>query len=1046
MMRSFRELTEAKETVVFGFGRFNPPTTGHEKLIEKVDSVSGSNPFFIYPSHTTGPKDPLPHAKKVAWMRKMFPKYKKNIIADRNAKTAIQIAEKLYKDGYKNLIMVAGSDRLKEFETLLNRYNDAPDKKGNQLFKFDSVKVVSAGERDPDTEGVEGMSASKMRDAAEKGDFDSFKIGIPSTLNDADKKKLYLEVRKNMGIREEREMGDDYDSLRDAYLTGKIWNVGEVVEAKGLTGEVVRKGTNYLSFVTEDGKVHKAWLHEIEAPDIKKGDTIILSKGKRKYSMAGITDPKTTLPAESDKMVVQKITKSKKGRKAHLTYHDTKKRGGFAIYIDQMPDFMSVKKEAKSPLQKLKDLDEGPKTHFVYQRDVPKSKRILHRGNEQSSKDWIKKNAKLFIHKGKDFDIYKGKSNNVLPADKLDWQYVAEEVELDERNYAKEYANYGGKPEQIARRSSRNKARRAMGDKAVKGMDVGHADNDPMNNDPKNLRMEKPSDNRREPRLREKRDDGYPDESVKIGKKHWIIYKDGRDWYGFEVDKGGNQIGDAIFDPRKSDLKTMLAKESLDEMAWYKVALAKISQLNHPKDYEKMVKRYAADMKNPELKNKTASYIAAKIANDYRGQDGRKLVQYINKLVDDGKLPKELKAEYQEEETLQTFSDLVKRINEVKQDKDVDDKKGTQPAKYYAGDMAKSTKSKRDAHFKSKKSGPAPGDADAKTKPSTHTKKFKQMYGEALPKDADQGDYIDDFEKSDAPQFKGKSKEKRKEMAIAAYLSKNESFLDNVNRMLSEDGHTDVASMKNKVQIAQKALMKMQGELDKLGDDDGLPTWWTNKVATAVSRLDDMSDYLDTQVESVELDEKIAGLVKKADKSGMSYSILKKVYDRGMAAWKTGHRPGTTPQQWAMARVNSFVTKSSGTWGKADKDLAKQVEQIEEACWVGYKQVGMKKKGNKEVPNCVPEEKELNEWGEIEEESEYQGRKVTLNKPSAGDVKKSKVYVKNEKGNVVKVNFGDPNMTIKKSNPARRKSFRARHNCENPGPKWMARYWSCKAW
>jgi len=263
-MRSFRELTEAKETVVFGFGRFNPSTIGHEKLIEKVASVAGSNPFFIYPSHTTGPKDPLAHSLKIAWMRKMFPKYKRKIIADKNAKTAIQIAEKLYKDGYKNLIMVAGSDRLKEFETLLNRYNDAPDKKGNQLFKFDSVKVVSAGERDPDAEGVAGMSASKMRAAAEKGDFDSFKTGIPNTLSDDDKKKYYLAVRKGMGIREEREMGDDYDSLRDAYLTGKIWNVGESIEAKGISGEVVRKGTNYLSFVAEDGKVHKAWLHEIE--------------------------------------------------------------------------------------------------------------------------------------------------------------------------------------------------------------------------------------------------------------------------------------------------------------------------------------------------------------------------------------------------------------------------------------------------------------------------------------------------------------------------------------------------------------------------------------------------------------------------------------------------------------------------------------------------------------------------------------------------------------------------------------------------------------
>jgi len=248
------------------------------------------------------------------------------------------------------------------------------------------------------------------------------------------------------------------------------------------------------------------------------------------------------------------------------------------------------------------------------------------------------------------------------------------------------------------------------------------------------------------------------------------------------------------------------------------------------------------------------------------------------------------------------------------------------------------------------------------------------------------------------------------------------------------------------------ALGKMQGELNKLGDDDGLPTWWTNKVATAVSRLDDMSDYLDTQVEGYQLDEKIAGLVKKSKKSGMPYGILKKVYDRGMAAWKTGHRPGTTPQQWAFARVNSFTTKSSGTWGKADADLAKQVrgESIEEdgPCWDTHKQVGMKTKNGKQVPNCVPKNEDLNEWGELEEASEYQGKKVTLNKPfyTPDGPKKSSVYVNNEKGNVVKVNFGDPNMEIKVDDPARRKSFRARHGCDNPGPKWKAKYWSCKAW
>jgi hypothetical protein len=109
------------------------------------------------------------------------------------------------------------------------------------------------------------------------------------------------------------------------------------------------------------------------------------------------------------------------------------------------------------------------------------------------------------------------------------------------------------------------------------------------------------------------------------------------------------------------------------------------------------------------------------------------------------------------------------------------------------------------------------------------------------------------------------------------------------------------------------------------------------------------------------------------------------------------------------------------------------------ACWKGYKRMGTKQKGDKTVDNCV-------KVGESLDEAEYQGRKVQLGKKMAGDVKKSKVYVKNPQGNVVKVNFGDKKMRIKKSNPARRKSFRARHNCANPGPRHKARYWSCRSW
>ena len=117
-------------------------------------------------------------------------------------------------------------------------------------------------------------------------------------------------------------------------------------------------------------------------------------------------------------------------------------------------------------------------------------------------------------------------------------------------------------------------------------------------------------------------------------------------------------------------------------------------------------------------------------------------------------------------------------------------------------------------------------------------------------------------------------------------------------------------------------------------------------------------------------------------------------------------------------------------------------------CWTGYVQRGMKKKGDKMVPNCVPAGSTSEEVENDEEldEAEYQGRDVPLNKRLPGDVKKSKVFVKNAAGRVVKVNFGDKNMTIKKDNPARRRSFRARHNCDNPGPKTKARYWSCRKW
>ena len=383
------------------------------------------------------------------------------------------------------------------------------------------------------------------------------------------------------------------------------------------------------------------------------------------------------------------------------------------------------------------------------------------------------------------------------------------------------------------------------------------------------------------------------------------------------------------------------------------------------------------------------------------------------------------------------LDEIQKGLRRVKQDPDIKGDPGTEPAKYYKG-VAKSKKPARDDHFeKGAKMDddnpaaytPAPGDKDKsgklkKTKPSKYTLKYKKMFG-------------DEFV----------------------------------------------------------------------------------------------------------LDEKIAGLVKKADKSGVSYSILKQVYNRGMAAWRTGHRPGTTPQQWAFARVNSFLTgggarkADADLWSKAKASKKSKKEEVaallkppvtesielNEAEYVNFgipdnwedkkgvmdnllgkfnvsvvqdikrsgdvtvisvaKDLAVKFRNElkrKKVPFASDEEpikkkeikkdiksiakritqkllrknelkkfSDINEWGQVVQEAEYEGRDVKLNDPfrlPSGSTKKFGVYVKNEKGNVVKVTFGDPNMEIKRDDPENRKSFRARHNCDDPGPKYKARYWSCFQW
>ena len=201
-MKTYQKFISEKkgDTIIFTFGRFNPPTVGHEKLITAVQTVAKSKggDFFVYPSHSQDPKkNPLSQPQKIKYMKKMFPKYRRNIVAS-TGKTALAIASELYSKGYTNLVMVVGSDRVQEFQRILDKYNG--EDKAHGFYDYDKIEVVSAGERDPDAEGVEGMSASKMRAAAVEGDFKSFRMGTPTTLSDTDTKKMFNDIRKGMKL------------------------------------------------------------------------------------------------------------------------------------------------------------------------------------------------------------------------------------------------------------------------------------------------------------------------------------------------------------------------------------------------------------------------------------------------------------------------------------------------------------------------------------------------------------------------------------------------------------------------------------------------------------------------------------------------------------------------------------------------------------------------------------------------------------------------------------------------------------------------------
>jgi len=256
------------DTLTIAFGRFNPPTVGHGKLLSAAQKAAEGGDLKIYPSRTQdAKKNPLDPDMKISYMKKMFPDYEESIVNDDEMKSIFNVLTTANEQGYGSVNIIVGSDRQAEFENLATKYN-------GELYDFNQIRVISAGVRDADAEGVEGMSASKMRKAVVDDDFDSFRRGTPKELDDGDTRALFDAVRQGMGIkRKKAEVAETWEiapkcdprGLRNQYVNGLIYNMGDIVESlhTGLVGEIIRRGTNHLICVTKENYMFKSWIRDV---------------------------------------------------------------------------------------------------------------------------------------------------------------------------------------------------------------------------------------------------------------------------------------------------------------------------------------------------------------------------------------------------------------------------------------------------------------------------------------------------------------------------------------------------------------------------------------------------------------------------------------------------------------------------------------------------------------------------------------------------------------------------------------------------------------
>lgn len=880
--------TKSSNTVVMAFGRMNPPTTGHAKLVDKVRELAqqhdAHHEIILSHSHDSE-KNPLTQAQKIKHAKRYFPGA--NITGSSSEQpNFLEHAKRLHQAGHDHLVMVAGDDRVGEYQKILNKYNGSHE---GALFNFKKISVVSAGSRDPDAEGVEGMSASKMREHAKSGNFGEFRQGVPSHVSDKHAKELFNDVRKGIGIKEEQVNEACWDGYKQVGMKKK--NSRMVPNCVPEESSVLNKPTMSPE---EIAKKHKVDVSEIQK-QLKVGIGVEKEHTKNEDTAREIAldhlgeNPKYYAKLKKYVESIVKVGTMIQDDFGEVGKVVSLRENAVVFNVLQTGMMKSVEYGYFDIVESIGHIATGaPDYFFGGVADAPKDKQEEAGHSDPSPQDkdirGKKHSTPSKYYRGLSSDTKKRRYSDFRQKAQKSWKdpsaYTdapgdkeAREKDMPQSKHTKKYhALYD-------ERINNSQMRDDMNEEASKGL-AAKAKKSGIS-----LSTLRKVYNRGMAAWRSGHRPGTTPQQWAMARVNSYITKGKGTYYGADADL------------RKENISTDYVGTGMNVP--YYGSYDKVAVHNEGKDIDKMFEEFLEENVHALDTNMESHLFGTNAARKAAEQMTPGEPGYVGQ---NKKLPDSAYHSREGEETNQ-------KEKKTKKSQEED----------YAG-----------ADYNSRLSG--------------------------------------------SPRAVGG-------LGGAYSIGIQENMLPNVPSIRA--WALKEATQRNFIQ--------------RYGDDAG------EKLLEAAYRM--------TTAKS-------------------SFISFRQKLDEADYA----------PQAFSMGSGSSPVLSPPET------GYAKQ------AFGESKKKPKMEKVNEDEVTfHCEEDELiETLQWDEEThpiEEAEYQGKKVPLGKPMKGDVKKSKVYVKGPSGRVVKVNYGDKNMTIKKNIPARRKSFRARHHCDtNPGPRWKARYWSCRAW